>query len=302
MNEQYANHYRILGIRPGASWKELRKAYKGLVNVWHPDRFQQNIEQRKLAEEKTKEITQAYKELAEYYKKFGGLPGPSKVAETFPAENIAPHETPETRPAPDIQETQVPAADGASPQTHEKRWSKFEARTLAVTALAGFVYFVWQILPWDRSDIPPPPKKQAEQTADAPIDDNSNRREPAPEKYFTYGSPLGEVYAIQGVPTRTERDIWYYGKSKVYFSKGKVLRWEDSPDSPLRVMAAAENDKLNTMFFSEGSSKEQVLAVQGAPDRDAENVWDYGASRVYFDNNRVKGWDESPFNPLRVRR
>lgn len=302
MNERYANHYRVLGIRPGTSWKELRKAYKSLVNIWHPDRFQQNIEQRKLAEEKTKEITQSYKELAEYYKKFGELPGLPKVAETSTAEDIAPQDVPETRPVPDVQEAQTPAAGSAPPRTHEKRWSKLEARTMAVMALAGFVYFVWQILPWDRSDIPPQPKKQEEQAADVPINDNSSWRQPAPEKYFTYGSPLGEVYAIQGVPSKTERDIWYYGKSKVYFAKGKVLRWEDSPDNPLRVMAAAENDKLNTMFFSEGSSKEQVLAVQGAPDRDAGNVWDYGASRVYFDNNRVKGWDESPFNPLRVRR
>ncbi len=302
MNEQYANHYHVLGIRPGASWKELRKAYKSLVNIWHPDRFQQNIEQRKLAEEKTKEITQSYKELAEYYKKFGELPGSPRMEETSTAEDLAPQSAPEIRPAPDAQETQVSAADGASPRTHKKRWSKLEARTLTATALAGFVYFAWQILPWDRSDIPPQANKQTEQTADTPIDENSNLREPVPEKYFTYGSSLGEVYAIQGVPTKTEHDIWYYGKSKVYFVKGKVLRWEDSPGNPLRVMNATENNKLNTMFFSEGSSREQVLAVQGAPDRDAENVWDYGASRVYFENNRVKGWDESPFNPLRVRR
>ena len=66
MSDRYTSHYHILGIGPEASWDELRQAYKSLVNIWHPDRFQQDARRRKLAEEKTKEITQSYQVLAEY--------------------------------------------------------------------------------------------------------------------------------------------------------------------------------------------------------------------------------------------
>ena len=79
------------------------------------------------------------------------------------------------------------------------------------------------------------------------------------------------------------------------------MRWEESSDFPLRVTITPEMGKSDTRFFGEGSSKEEVLAAQGAPDHDAGNSWDYGLSRVYFENNRVKGWNETPHNPLRIR-
>jgi hypothetical protein len=110
------------------------------------------------------------------------------------------------------------------------------------------------------------------------------------------------VYTIQGIPTRTEGDIWYYGKSKVYFAKGKVLSWDENIDDPLKTHTLMETDSRSHLYFGHGSSKEEVLAVQGAPDRDTGNVWEYGYSRVYFDNNRVTGWHEAPMTALRIRR
>jgi len=44
-------------------------------------------------------------------------------------------------------------------------------------------------------------------------------------KYFTYGDTGGRVFEIQGVPTRTIGDIWYYGKSEVHFQDGRVKSW-----------------------------------------------------------------------------
>lgn len=302
MSERYANNYRVLGIRSGASWKELRKAYKSLINIWHPDRFQQNIDQRKLAEEKTKEITQSYKELAEYYKKFGTLPGVTKTTEKSVVEDVAPQNAQNAHPEPKSQNVEPATTESAPAQEHEIQPSKPGTRILVAVALAGIVFFAWQIMPGDRSDNLSQKKPPAESTVDTSKDEISNQHASASKKYFTFGTPLGKVYAIQGVPTKTEQDIWYYGKSKVYFAKGKVLCWEENTDNPLRVEITPEDGKMEAMFFGEGSSKEQVLAVQGAPDRDAENVWDYGVSRVYFEKNRVKGWDESPFNPLRIKR
>src|SRR3989344_7272371 len=86
MTEHYAKNYRILGIQPGVSWKQLRQAYKKLVKTWHPDRCQQVSHQKKLAEEKTKEITQSYKELVEYYKEFGALPLVTQTAKIISTE------------------------------------------------------------------------------------------------------------------------------------------------------------------------------------------------------------------------
>ncbi|MCC5604482.1 J domain-containing protein [Nostoc favosum] len=60
------NHvYNILGLKPGASVDEIKQAYRQMAKTWHPDSFlepQQKLE----AEEKIKEINQAYARLKFY--------------------------------------------------------------------------------------------------------------------------------------------------------------------------------------------------------------------------------------------
>jgi len=303
MTKRYTNNYHTLGITPGATWTELRRAYKSLVNIWHPDRFQQDIRQRKLAEEKTKEITQSYQELAEYYKKFGALPSITEKAKIPAAEDNAPQHAPDVHTAPENRDTEPPAAVTKPVETLKTKRFRFPS-AMAAAAVVGTAYLVLQIVLSERYNDLPQDEDRLEQAADKKIDvdENPDHGKSVDEKYFSYGMSLGEVYAIQGVPTKTEHDIWYYGNSKVYFAKGKVLRWEESPDNPLRTSFKPWAEKMNAEFFGKGSSKAEVLAVQGAPERDAGGVWDYGVSRVYFENDRVKGWTESPLNPLKIRK
>ncbi|XP_067136171.1 dnaJ homolog subfamily B member 9-like [Centruroides vittatus] len=58
------NYYNILGLSSDASEKEIRKAYRELAKIYHPDR---NTE--KDAEEKFREIVQAYEVLSDPVKK-----------------------------------------------------------------------------------------------------------------------------------------------------------------------------------------------------------------------------------------
>ena len=300
MTEHFAKNYRILGIQPGDSWEQTRLAYKKLVNAWHPDRFQQDNRQKKLAEEKTKEITQAYKELAEYYKAFGALPPVTETAEAADTERTSSQKAYTTHPEPENLNA-GPAVTGAAAVQAQKKRPKPLIRVLAAAALGGVAYFAWHYMPGEPNANRPTSEEHADQATDKQDDEGSNHGASS-GAYFTMGSPLGEVYSIQGVPTKTENDIWYYGNSKVYFFKGKVLRWEESPDFPLKVTITPKVENTNTGFFGKGSSKDEVIAAQGMPDHDAGNIWDYGLSRVYFENNRVKGWNEAPHNPLRVQR
>ncbi|WP_373528289.1 DnaJ domain-containing protein [Nostoc sp.] len=57
------NHaYEILGLKPGASQAQVKRAYRQLVKIWHPDRFFEQKEKQE-AEEKIKEINAAYNHL-----------------------------------------------------------------------------------------------------------------------------------------------------------------------------------------------------------------------------------------------
>lgn len=59
-------YYEILELNPGASFEEVKQAYKDLVKVWHPDRFSQDPRLQRKAQEKLKEINQAYEKLKSY--------------------------------------------------------------------------------------------------------------------------------------------------------------------------------------------------------------------------------------------
>ncbi|MBW4616006.1 MAG: DnaJ domain-containing protein [Desmonostoc vinosum HA7617-LM4] len=57
------NHaYEILGLKPGASSAEVKRAYRKLVKIWHPDRFFDE-QQKREAEEKIKTINIAYNQI-----------------------------------------------------------------------------------------------------------------------------------------------------------------------------------------------------------------------------------------------
>ena len=59
-------YYQVLGLKPGASEKEIVEAYKVLVKVWNPDRFSKNPRLKEKANEKIKEINIAYEKLKSY--------------------------------------------------------------------------------------------------------------------------------------------------------------------------------------------------------------------------------------------
>ncbi|NDJ17416.1 J domain-containing protein [Myxacorys almedinensis] len=56
-----------MDVKLGDSLDEVKRAYKELVQVWHPDRFRNNPKLEMRANQKLKEINAAYDYVCEHY-------------------------------------------------------------------------------------------------------------------------------------------------------------------------------------------------------------------------------------------
>ena len=294
MKNKYLASYDYLEVAPGCTWQEVRRAYKRLVKKWHPDHFHSNTRAQSLANEKIKEINCAFDLLSVYYRTHGVLP--PKTLDTV-VENVDPGHTSAANhvrsqwTSATYSDTQ--AAQDSAPATavQKNRYGIF-ARMAFILFIIWVGYAMWHT-----------PQKPGDATILGTAAGPDSATPARDINYFTYGSTVGEVYAVQGTPSNTTESVWYYGKSKVHFNGGVVIHWYDDPSSPLRAKA----DNIPTtqtlaQAFSIGSTKAEVLAIQGKPLMEWSSVWEYGLSKVYFDGDRVRGWYDSPLNPLMIRK
>lgn len=278
-NEDYLAHYRTLGIPTGCTWGELRDEYRILMQRWHPDRFPADSPERVAAEDKVKQITQAFAALARFFRRHGSLP----LASSEPANDKGAGFT----------DTSTPKTSESSPYRHPGPRRKHRVPTSIFVALSGVAMALTLWLAHEREAITfaPAPLTTPDRAPSAPVSPHS----------FTVGSPMTDVYRAQGAPDAIDGDVWIYGTSRVYFRNGRVARWETGHNDSLNARWSTRATDTPS-HFTIGSSKAEVVRVQGQPSRVIGDAWDYGVSRVYFSDGKVIGWDNSPLTPLKAKR
>ena len=318
MNLQEA--YEILGIPMGASEAEARAAYKDLVAVWHPDRFPNNARLKQKAEAKLKQINVAFQTIES-----AGFPKrPSGVAAERPTE-------PQTTAGPSPPESST---------KHRGSRRKWVYAALVLATLCFLIPRTWHkgkhhqvssnpIAPLhEDGDKTPTPSLALKYPSEMPVPPvDKTQRQPLPmielspavrstehewargqassdkkaARYFTLGSTKDEVRRVQGAPTSISGDAWDYEYSSVQFdSNGMVISYSDiSHNLKIRVVASSKSQK--SVHFTIGSTKDEVLSVQGTPTGISGDAWDYEYSSVNFDSNgAVVSYADISHN-LRVR-
>jgi hypothetical protein len=116
-----ARHWlEVLGLAPGATRQQLDDAYRDLVKVWHPDRFQSDPSLGQKAQEKLRELNTAYEGLRR-----SGIP---------PAD-----------PAPTASPQTGPVRWNKTPATPSARWGMLWGFGAVLVATAAVVAIVLSI-------------------------------------------------------------------------------------------------------------------------------------------------------------
>lgn len=178
--------YDVLGVKPGVSDRELKAAHRDLAKVWHPDRFGHDPRLQQKAQEKLKEINEAYKQLISRHKR---------------------------RPAPPPRRAQAPSVASVVRERRDVRVSRGLGWHWWIAALVIFavVFAVTtqrllrnRALPVEVSQIEEPvdeaPEIPVQQTGNQPRARGESNPAPAAE---TEGEPAPVNEAVVAVPTVT---------------------------------------------------------------------------------------------------
>lgn len=122
------------------------------------------------------------------------------------------------------------------------------------------------------------------------------------QSYITSGLTPMEVLAILGNPTSSSGEKMFYRGSEIDFSNGRVTGWKVDPKtSPIPVRLWPDVAPVPGLtHFGIGSTKSDVINLQGTPTLFSQNTFGYGNSLVFFEKDRVTGWKEDP-DSVRLR-
>lgn len=260
--------YQVLGVSRDCTWDELRTAYRRQVQKHHPDRFQQQPDKQLIAKDRMLELNKAFDTLEEYFKKNGHLPTDTLKKAAIKPDGRTGAET--AKPKTDTRSSYTqPDNNPAKPNQTARRTSW----GLVIVIIVLGYYFFWETVPesenfYSNGSSGTPIHDSNTIIRDGTLNRSSQDRLPkeldnknvssgpgmdrqalpgtnlAPlgmqgkideGLYFTYGDTPGKVFEVQGVPTRTVGDIWFYGSSEVHFNKGVVVSWYNSPTHPLNA-------------------------------------------------------------------
>jgi hypothetical protein len=225
-------YYRALGLSPGASSKEVRVAYLRLVKQCHPDRFAQNSRAQAQAQERLKDINEAYAFLKDYR--------PGQLEEQY-------WQSWEERNGATAQWREYQRWTGYRPPTADPYAGDYQYRPVGENKKSSAVMAILLVMflsnafraAWysGSSDLqstslaeasrahvaPPAPPELFPRAAVDPVLVYAVRERPA----IQIGSDKLDVVRVQGTPDRSTETEWRYGDARVSFRNATVSGWRN---------------------------------------------------------------------------
>jgi len=259
--------YWTLELDPDAPPGEVKKSYRRLIKAWHPDRFQQRsyLEQSQ-AEEKFKKIQEAYERIAAQWTPGQRIdrPGPREQGSLWAR-------------WPRAARRVVPPFERFG-EKGKKALAKIAGLRLPAPFLSLLVFLLVFLAITVLGSLPFLEKFTDVSSLDAP-------------PLSSNPPPFKEASRSASPPRATVRPPM---ASKAPGAGNEPFPPKDAWENPPQVHPRQRD------FFTLGSTREEVLSIQGYPTRTHGETWEYDLSKVRFKGGRVVGYnnfDES----LKVR-
>ena len=279
---------RILDLDSNATEAEIRTSYLTMVKVWHPDRFDNDDALRKSAEEKLRDVNAAYEYLTLTVSEREQWQPPS-------------HWSRITAPRPTAASAGFAEAKSNKlnwGMTLRTVWRIFRTlRTIAkISALLCFLLFGRYT--WIALDAPQPPSLQPGKMETFSKEDMAKELQGPKERFEeAVNGDLKRLnldrFAVKTAPKVAETAQPVEPEAKpVSPPKGSRQQPEKLPDAPHPIQS----------YITVGSTKAEVLDMQGPPTDSSDDKLVYGQSEIYFKDEAVIGWKIDPVaNPIRVK-
>jgi DnaJ-like protein len=267
--DEISESYRILEVHTDASLEEVKRAYRELARVWHPDRFGNDVRLQQKAQEKLKQINLAYEQICGRGTHEPRRPTTSTTGPIPQPRQTTPPPPQWTPPRPSAQTAQsVPR----KPQTKSWFWGPAGPPRrgyawlvyLSVT-LAGLLMIVLPRIP-----SPPPPAQLRQSGSQQPTD------------------IFDRLTQSHSASSKPPQDVSSSPPWLAFQSSNSAIV---SP-TPIEIRRAEPVSELGqqSRYFTIGSTKNDVLRIQGSPDRFTDTTFSYGSSNIRFEGDRVVSW------------
>jgi hypothetical protein len=279
---------RILDLEADATEKQIKAAYRTMVKVWHPDRFQNDKLLKQAAEVKLRDVNGAFDLLSSTapYSHSQKPPNPVSSDATYQAPRQDQNER-QSRPAA--------TTSFANAKRSSSRWVVPAFKLLFKFAILVFVILLCRYA-WIAFDVPDPSTE-------------------AVAKVYSFGKD--NILSRLQVPKQrfeeaVKRDLEKLGLRSPAPAPDTSQHEADTPSqippktqgkatTPPAAVAAATPHKIFP-FITIGSTRNEVVQQQGTPTASSQDKLVYGHSELYLKDGAVVGWKIDPVsNPIRVK-
>jgi hypothetical protein len=279
-----------LDLEMNASEAEIRRAYHLLVKVWHPDRFQSDPKLKESAGERLQQINTAFEFLTSTSTERGAWRPPARASEEAVSSLYEAQERAASTESADSAKNPVEMST-CNPPLHFRPI----LRVCVKLAMIAVFLLLGRYL-WIAFDVPVSPNDAAAQVYYAGKQSLLKSLE-APRQRFVAAieedlrkiglnspAPVIPDNPQDAAPTPTQPASQTAAHPPTNAAK--------IPPAPRKILP----------YITVGSTRDEVLAQQGAPSASTDEKLVYGKSELYFKNGAVVGWRvDSVASPVRLK-